>query len=87
VGMAETLESLIDKLTINDLRHYHLGEMIRSSARSGFRQRQKKIRDFSIPDLKKRLKLVQLQKRDLIQEIEDFIVAAVKGKVKIRDEN
>ena len=73
--MAETLGSLIDKITINDLRQYHLKEMLKSRAKK-----------FSAPELKKRLRLAQLQKEDLMQEINDFITAAVKGKVKIREE-
>ena len=73
--MAETLGSLIDKLTINDLREYHLKEMLKS-----------KNKNFSTSDLKEKLRLVRLQKRDLIKEINDFIVAAAKGKLKIREE-
>jgi len=73
--MAETLGSLIDKLTIKDLREFHLGEKLKSKNKS-----------FSSPDLKKKLRLVRLQKKDLIQEINDFILAAAKGSLKLREE-
>ena len=66
--MAETLGSLVDKLTIKDLRQYHLKDMRKSK------------------DLKKKLRLVQLQKEVLMQEINNFITAAVKGKLKLREE-
>lgn len=73
--MAETLGSLIDKLTIKELREYHLKAMLKS-----------RVKSFPVPDLKKKLRLTQLQKKDLIEEINDFIVAVVKGKVKMSDE-
>lgn len=95
--MAETLGSLIDKLTINYLRQHHLKGMLKSPPRVGLRlspqrgptksgKRQKKMKDFSSPVLKKKLRLVQLQRQDLVQEINDFFMAAVKGKLKLREE-
>lgn len=73
--MAETLGSLVDKLTIKDLREYYLKEMLES-----------KIKNFFSADLKKKLVLLQLQKQELMQEIDNFIGAAIEGKTRIREE-
>jgi uncharacterized protein with von Willebrand factor type A (vWA) domain len=73
--MAETLGSLVDKLTIKDLREYHLKEMPKS-----------KVKIFSTADLKRKARLVRLQKKGIMKEIDDFIKAAVKGKAKIKEE-
>lgn len=73
--MAETLGSLIDKLTIKDLREHYLKEMLKS-----------KKKNLNTAELRKKLKLVRLQKKDLMTEINNFLAAAVKGKVKIREE-
>lgn len=78
--MAETLGSLIDKLTIKTLRQYHLQKSLQSSRKTGFRKR------FSKSELKKKLKFVRVQKNDLLREINSFIVAAINGKVKLREE-
>ena len=71
--MAETLGSLTDKLTIKSLRQFHLKEMLKS-----------KDKIFPARDLKKKLRLVELQKKDLMQEINNFIIAAAQGRVKIK---
>lgn len=73
--MAETLGSLLDKLAIKNLREYHLREM--------YKEKNKK---FSSREIKERLNILQRQKRKLIQEIERFIVSAIKGKVLLKDE-
>jgi len=73
--MAETLGSLSDKLTIKIIREFYLNEMLKSKNKS-----------LTTLDLKKKLKLVQMQKNDLRQEIDNFIISAVKGKVKIKEE-
>jgi len=73
--MAETLGSLIDKLAIKNLREYHLREMY-----------QGKNKKFSSKEIKARLNILQKQKRKLIQEIERFIVSAIKGEVLLKDE-
>jgi len=73
--MAETLGSLIDKLAINNLREYHLRKMDKG-----------KNKKFSSQEIKEKLNILQKQKRRLIQEIEGFIVSAIKGKVLLRDE-
>jgi hypothetical protein len=82
--MAETLGSLIDKLAINDVRQYHLKEMLKYYSERALSGRQRKALIFSKANLKKKLKLAQLQKKDLLQEIDDFLKAAVRGRVRIR---
>ena len=72
--MAETLGSLIDKLTIANIRLWHLED-----AR----------RDRSLPD-KDRLaaadaiSVVNKERNDLIDEIDEFIYKAAHGKVKLK---
>ncbi|MBU1863261.1 MAG: DUF4254 domain-containing protein [Candidatus Omnitrophica bacterium] len=73
--MAETLGSLIDKLTIKSLREFHIHEMIR--------QKNKK---FSRSDLLKKLKILTRQKRTLDTEIEEFISLALNKKTLEKDE-
>ncbi len=73
--MAETLGSLVDKLTIKNLRLWHL-EDIR--------------RDMSLPDSERldaadKVSLVNQQRNDLIDEIDQFLADAVSGGVKITD--
>ena len=74
--MAETLGSLIDKLSIKNLRYWHLDESIAKE-------------DSSSPqtqELKEKLKLVDSQRNDLLNEIDAFLAAALAGEVKVCDE-
>jgi len=74
--MAETLGSLIDKLSIKNLRYWHLDESIAKE-------------DSSSPqteELKVKLKLVDNQRNDLLNEIDAFLAAALTGDVKVCDE-
>ena len=64
--MAETLGSLVDKLTIKNIRLNNL------------RKERKKS--------KKKIDIVQSQRRDLIDEMNQFLARALKGKVKLKDE-
>lgn len=73
--MAETLGSLIDKLTIKDLREYHLKEMLKT-----------KSKKFSCAEIEEKVRLLEKQKKNLILEIEGFIAAAIRGRVKLREE-
>lgn len=73
--MAETLGSLVDKLTIKNLRLWHL-EDIR--------------RDMTLPDSERldaadKVSLVNQQRNDLIDEIDEFLANAIRGGVKITD--
>lgn len=64
--MAETLGSLIDKLTIKNIRLDNL------------RKKGKKSR--------KKMNIVQSQRRRLLEEMDEFLAQALKGKVKLKDE-
>ena len=62
--MAETLGSLVDKLTIKDIRLNNL---------------RKK-------GSKKKIDIVQSQRKELIEEMNQFLARALKRKVKLKDE-
>jgi hypothetical protein len=64
--LAETLGSLIDKLTIKNIRLDNL------------RKKGKKSR--------KKMNMVQSQRRRLIEEMDQFLAQALKGRVKLKDE-
>ena len=72
--MAETLGSLVDKLSIKNLRIWHLDEALE----------QKNTSDYA--ELKAKRDLADKQRRNLVNEINDFLVSAFKGEVCIRDE-
>jgi len=74
--MAETLGSLVDKLSIKNLRLWHLDEMLETMDDT----------DPKINNLKAKKDLVLQQQQALADEIDDFLVAAIDGRVKIRDE-
>jgi hypothetical protein len=64
--LAETLGSLIDKLSIKNIRLDNL------------RKKGKKS--------KKKMNIVQFQRRRLIEEMDQFLAQALKGRVKLKDE-
>ena len=72
--MAETLGSLVDKLSIKNLRIWHLDEVLENDPASKLEEFQAK-RD-----------LADRQRQDLIKEIDSFLDAALRGEVRIRDE-
>ena len=74
--MAETLGSLIDKLSIKNLRYWHLDESIAKENSSSPQTQELKIK----------LKLVDSQRKDLLNEIDAFLAAALIGDVKVCDE-
>ncbi len=74
--MAETLGSLIDKLSIKNLRYWHLDEAVKAKFAS---DPQKK-------ELVAKMELVDRQRKELSEEIDVFLNAALAGEVKIRDE-
>ena len=71
----ETLGSLVDKLTIKDIREFHLRQMLEDEQCK-----------FPRAELEAKLKVLAGQKKDLKAEIDDFIRAAVKSKKVSRDE-
>ena len=73
--MAETLGSLVDKLSIKVIRGYFMTEML-----------QQKETKFPKSEIEEKLKRLQEQKDTLQEEIEDFVCAAAEGRVTLRDE-
>lgn len=72
--MAETLGSLIDKLSIKNLRLWHIDEALEGAKKGG------------TADLQAKKKLVQRQRLELVEEINGFLALALRGKIKIRDQ-
>ncbi len=72
--MAETLGSLVDKLSIKQLRLWHLEEALETADAE------------ARPGMEARRELVLRQCQDLKEEIDAFVQAALAGRVKIRDE-
>ncbi len=73
--MAETLGSLIDKLTIKSIREFYLSKSLKA-----------KKSKFPKQELKEKLKLLKKQKALQLQEIEDFINLALSKKITLREE-
>ena len=74
--MAETLGSLVDKLCIKNLRIWHIEEELESDA----------ISKSKAVDLRAKKELAEKQLEALIEEINGFLVLALEGKIKIRDQ-
>ena len=72
--MAETLGSLVDKLSIKNLRIWHLDEALEQDNGS------------KTGELKAKRDLANKQRENLVSEINNFLIAAFKGQVFIRDE-
>mgnify|MGYP001076631769 FL=1 len=70
--MAETLGSLVDKLSIKNLRIWHLEEALE--------------KDSSSEELKAKRDLADKQRQNLVEEINGFLVSVLQGEVCIRDE-
>ncbi|MCM8813022.1 MAG: DUF4254 domain-containing protein [Candidatus Omnitrophica bacterium] len=73
--MAETLGSLMDKLSIKSIREFYLKKMIRL-----------KNNNFSAEQLQEKLRVLQVQKKNLVREIDFFFAAVARGELVIRDE-
>ena len=74
--MAETLGSLVDKLSIKNLRIWHLDEALENE----------KIPASKREELKVKRDLADRQRQDLMNEVNGFLGAALRGEVRIRDE-
>ena len=74
--MAETLGSLVDKLSIKNLRIWHIEEELGGVAISGSKA----------AELVRKKELAEKQRDVLIKEINGFLVLALEGKIIIRDE-
>ena len=73
--MAETLGSLIDKLSIKAIREFHIRKML--AAQTGKR---------SGAALRGKLDIVGKQKRLILAEVEEFILSAIRQGTAPRDE-
>ncbi|MZH41798.1 MAG: DUF4254 domain-containing protein [Nitrospinae bacterium] len=76
IFMAETLGSLVDKISIKNLRIWHLDEALEDSGLSPSKQQE----------LKAKRDLADKQRKELMDEIDLFFGAALRGEVRIRDE-
>jgi predicted HAD superfamily phosphohydrolase len=74
--MAETLGSLVDKLSIKNLRIWHLDEALENAETPASKREELQVkRD-----------MADRQRQDLAKEIDSFLGAALRGEVRIRDE-
>jgi hypothetical protein len=73
--MAETLGSLVDKITIKEIRKYHLREML-----------EHKDGKFPADAVNSKIALLNRQIKAMAAEIDGFIVLALKGKIHLREE-
>ena len=74
--MAETLGSLVDKLSIKNLRLWHLEEALEAISDT----------DDKWEEMRGKREMVLKQSKELMDEINEFFADALEGKVKIRDE-
>ena len=74
--MAETLGSLVDKLSIKNLRIWHLDEALEDEETSVSK----------LQELQAKRDLADSQRQELVKEIDNFLGAALRGEVRIRDE-
>ena len=74
--MAETLGSLVDKLAIKNLRIWHLDEALEDKGTPAVQR----------GELQAKRNLADKQRQNLMDEIDGFLGAALKGEVRIRDE-
>ena len=74
--MAETLGSLVDKLSIKNLRIWHLDEVLEDEG-TPVSKRQ---------ELQAKRDLADSQRQELAKEIDGFLGAALRGQVRICDE-
>ena len=74
--MAETLGSLVDKLSIKNLRVWHIDEALESGVLS----------QSQAAELHVKKELAEKQRDELIEEINGFLKLALEGKIKLRDQ-
>lgn len=72
--MAETLGSLVDKLTVANIRLWHLEDV----------RRDRKLSDKNRLAAADMISVVNQERNDLIDEIDEFLYQAAAGKVKLK---
>ena len=70
----ETVGSLIDKISINELKIYHMKEQIK---RTDITEQQR-------TDFEHRLSILNIQRIDLSEELEQLITDVLEGKRKLK---
>jgi hypothetical protein len=73
--MAETLGSLVDKLTIKEIREFHISQMLAAHDRK-----------FAKKDLEDKLAILAKQKKALKKEIDEFVLGAIRTGANTKDE-
>lgn len=71
--MAETMGSLIDKLTVANLKIWHQEEVAQAAGAS----------DKVVANAKRKISTLNLQRNALIQEIDEYFVGIVTGKIQV----
>ena len=74
--MAETLGSLVDKLSIKNLRIWHIDQELAF----------KNARDLRASELRAKKEIAEKQKGELMKEINNFFSLALEGKIRVRDQ-
>ena len=72
--MAETVGSLIDKITILDLKIYHMNEQISRND----------VDDLHKQECREKIRILTIQKNDLSLELDGLIVDLIKGRKKLK---
>ena len=71
----DTFGNLVDKLTIVNLKIWHLEDL----------KRDKQKTDKEVADATRATNVLNVQRNDLIQEIDEMIILASKGKVNFKN--
>jgi len=74
MGIMETFGNLIDKLTIVNLKIWKFEDIKRSSDK-----------DDEIADATRKTNVLNQQRNDLIQEIDEMFISASKGKISFKN--
>jgi hypothetical protein len=74
--MAETLGSLVDKLSIKNLRIWHLDEVLADEETPALKREE----------FRAKRDLADKQRQELMLEVDGFLAAALRGEVRICDE-
>jgi hypothetical protein len=72
--MAETIGSLVDKISIVNLKIYHMKEQIS----------RKDVDSQHINECKVKLDILKEQRKDLEDELTDLFYSVIKGKVRLK---
>lgn len=71
----DTFGNLVDKLTVVNLKIWHLEDLKRESTRS----------DKEVADATRKTNILNVQRNDLIQEIDEMLTTVATGKVPFKN--